>query len=192
MDIRYEGHPLIPGQLSDALPPAISLDQVPYTLLEPAIRALQSSVVRGHSVTLVFTAPGQPVPLLSSNFVFAALPFSPLLSCAHAPENGTKTPGRHGSRCAPAPLFSSLPQILQTLASGPNPLAVTAIFNVSEECMKSLSAYAESLGDDRTTMQTFIQQRGIESWRAEQFRASWEAACLTTRLLEKWAVVVRR
>lgn len=191
MDIRYKGHPLIPGQLSEALPPATSLDQVAYTLLEPAIRALQLSMAPGHSVTLVFTTPGQPVPLLSNNFVLAALPFSRLLNRAHALKNATKTPGLYGCRWAPAPLFSSLPQILQLLASGPTPLAVAAIFNLSEDCVKSLNAYAEDLGDDRTIMQTFIQQRGIESWREEQFRASWEAACLTAKLLEKWAVVVR-
>ena len=183
---------MISSPLSDALPSAVSLDQVAYTLLEPAIRSLQSSMARGHSLTLVFTCPGESIHLLSSNFVFASLPFSSLLNREHAPKNLTQTPRRHGCRWAPAPLFSSLPQILQLLTSGPSPLAVSAIFSLSEENAKSLNAYAEGLGEDRIIMQRFIQQRGVESWRAEQFRASWEAACLTTKLLEKWAIVVRR
>ena len=190
-DPRYKNHPLIPGGLSDALPLAISLDQVAYTLLEPAIRALQSSMDGDRSLTLVFTTLGEHVPWLSNNVALAALPFSPLLNRAHAPKNNRNTLGRHSYHHAPAPFFSSLSKILQLLASGPSPLAITAVFNLSEENAKAFNAYAESLWEDKILMRRFIQQRGIETWRAEQLRASWEGACLTTRLIEKWAIVVR-
>lgn len=149
-------------------------------------------MAQGCSLTLVFTTSSESISVLSSDFAFVSLPFSPLLDRAHAPKNATPTPRRRGCGWAPAPLFSSLPQILQLLASGPSPLAVTAIFNLSEENARSLNAYAEGLQEDRSLMQEFIQRRGVESWRAEQFRASWEAACLTTGLLEKWAIVIRR
>lgn len=177
--------------VSTTFPPAVSLDDIAYTLMETSIRDLQSSLVPESSLTLVFTTVGISASFPSSNFVLAALPFLPHSGSSPSSKNRKSHATRRG-QWAPAPLFSSMPQIVQLLTSGPNPLAVDSILNISEACTSSLHAYVQDLEKNKVAAEEFVQQWGVANWRAARFFASWEAACLTNKLLERWAVVVRK
>ncbi|KAH9930756.1 uncharacterized protein B0H18DRAFT_1209327 [Fomitopsis serialis] len=183
--------PRLPTMASAIFPPTVSLDDIAYTLMETSIKDLQSSLVPGSSLTLIFTTTGTSASFPSSNFVLAALPFLPHSRSSPSSKN-QKSPAPRRGRWAPAPLFSSMPQIVQLLTSGPNSLAVDSILNISDACASSLHAYVQDLEDNRVAVEKFVQQRGVTNWRAERFFASWEAACLTNKLLERWAVIVRR
>ncbi|TFY60438.1 hypothetical protein EVJ58_g5164 [Rhodofomes roseus] len=159
-NVELKKTPLLPSVVSAALPPAISLDGVAYTLMESSVKELQASLVPGTSLTLVFTTPGTTASFPSNNFVLAALPFLPRSGFKQTSQKQVHPTNQHGP-WAPAPLFSSLPQILQLLTAGPNPLVVNSIVNISEAYASSLHAYVHALEEDRVATERFVQQHGV-------------------------------
>ncbi|KAH9952075.1 hypothetical protein B0H21DRAFT_12441 [Amylocystis lapponica] len=178
----------------------LCMDTIPHPHLETAIRTIQSSLETGAYIILKFTTRGPSVSFMSTSFVFAALPFLPRRHVRNnAPSDAfqarlSSSPSTSHVPAArmTAPLFNSLSTVLGLLTTGPTPLTVHSVKNISEERATSLNAYVHQLEDDTVLRAEFASRWGMEGWREEKFYAAWEAALLASVLLEEWLVVVQK
>lgn len=168
------------------------LDAVPYSRVRAYIRAFQLSLPCGAPAMFGFSTLGPSVSCFSSSFVFAAVPFLPRkyitkrrLSSDH------KRP--HPTACRTvAPLMTSLDYIMKTLTSGPAPLVIESVQNVSDEYAAYLRQYVQDLTDNPSVRARFIARWDIEGWREERFLATWEESLCRAGLLSRWVVLARK
>ncbi|GBE81901.1 hypothetical protein SCP_0402750 [Sparassis crispa] len=183
---RTEAVSLLPAR-------GLSLDTVPYLHLEAFVRALQTALCPGSCISINFTARCTSVSFLSSSFVLTALPFLPRQRI-HRGSRNTYTSQQLSSTSSDAvrtttPLFASLSYVLDLITSGSMPLIVHSVRNVSEQQASSLNAYVRDLEEDAGVRMAFVRRWGLPGWREEMVYTSWEAALLTSRLLERWEVM---
>lgn len=182
----------------------ICLDSVPYSHLECFVRKFKKSLRSGTHLTINFTTCASSTSLSSPLFVLAVLPFLPRRHI-HRNRPGVqadaatkavfvtdRTARSTASSTAPATLFTSVPQILQLLISGPDTLTVDRLMNVSEARATFLNAYVQDLEIDPLVRDDFVRTWGMEAWREERLLTAWESAALTAKLLEHWSIVVHK
>jgi hypothetical protein len=170
-------------------PPLITRDAssvVCFDFLRPAhlktfIRTLQSSLQPKTSVTFEFTTLGPSIALLSDPFVLCALPYLPR-KYIHQREHSSLLPRTSN------PLLTSLHHIIELATSGPSPLVLDSVQNVSGEYATILNAIAAELEDDRQQRSSFIDRFGKECWWEHRFLMSWESALLSAGYLTRWVV----
>lgn len=95
-----------------------------------------------------------------------------------------------GTRTA-TPLLVTLPDILALLTSGPRPLVVFSVKNVSHRYGAALGQYARGLEEDRKRVQ-MIEQFGAEEWRRERLLKMWEAELYNGGWMSRWIVRAAR
>ncbi|KAI0672846.1 hypothetical protein C8Q78DRAFT_1021645, partial [Trametes maxima] len=164
--------------------PSVSLDCVPYHTLEASIRMLQRSLDSGAYLTIGFTTRAGPSAQTLSHprTILTAIPFFP--------RRYLRGRGGGGERTT-TPLFVTLPRVLAFLTSGPTPLTVEVVRNVSEEYAAFLHRSVRDLEEDREVRSAFVREWGAVAWREERVCTAWEGALVDAGLLQGWAVVVR-
>ncbi|OCH93882.1 hypothetical protein OBBRIDRAFT_885248 [Obba rivulosa] len=183
----------------DEHPVARSLDAVPRHCLEAYIRALQISLPTGAYTYLGITIRSPSVSFTSNSFVLAALPFFSRTSSAASFKDVTTALLVSPSLVIPAsatrtttPLFTSLSQILELLTSGPTPLSIKYVQNVSEEYALFLNSHVRNLEEDAKVRSGFVHKWGLRKWREERFLTAWEAGTVNAKLLDRWTIVVQK
>ncbi|CDO73629.1 hypothetical protein BN946_scf185014.g99 [Trametes cinnabarina] len=171
--------------------PSISLDCVPYHALESAIRRLQGSLTTGSHLTIGFTTRAGPHAhsLRHPDAVISALPFFPR---AYMKRRKWSFGGEADGARTTTPLFLTLPHALALFTSGPTPLTVELVRNVSQEYAMFLRRSVHDLEDDREIRDAFVREWGVAGWREERVCTAWEAALINAGLLAGWAIVVRK
>lgn len=91
-----------------------------------------------------------------------------------------------------APLMTSLDSIVKTLASGPSPLIIISVQNVSDQYANYLHAYVQDLTDNPGVRERFVERWTVEGWREERFMATWEESLCRAGLLTRWVVLARK
>ena len=169
------------GTLDDVA--SVSLDCVPHHHLESHIRKLQASLIPGASVILGLTTRSVSArrSFWSATTIFIAIPFLPRLSATRGQKQRTTTP-----------LFASVPAILRLVTSGPTPLTVEFVRNISREYADFLRRCAAELEGGPEARRVFVAKWGRTSWNEERLNLVWEAALVDAGLLEGWAIVVSR
>ncbi|KAJ7137725.1 hypothetical protein C8R44DRAFT_727940 [Mycena epipterygia] len=164
--------------------PHLDLDYIPFSHLEPSLLRLRAALAPGTVATLEFTTPAPSTTFLSTPFNLCAVPFLPRKYAVGAPRR-TRTA---------TPLLASVHRVLELLAAGPGPAALTLerVENVSKTYAEGLNAAAGHLEDDRATRAAFIQQWGVAGWREQRLMMAWEAALFSAGHLTRWVVVVRK
>ncbi|KAI0780560.1 hypothetical protein BD413DRAFT_439056, partial [Trametes elegans] len=171
--------------------PSISLDCVPYHTLEECIRQIQSTLAPGTYLTIGLTTRAGPA---AHNFsdpttILTVLPFFPREYLRGRSEN--KSEGG-GSERTTMPLFVTLPRVLGLLTSGPSPLTIELVRNVSAEYAAFLRRSVHDLEDDWEIRDAFVREWGLRAWREERVCTAWEAALVDAGLLAGWAIVVHK
>ena len=92
----------------------------------------------------------------------------------------------------PTPLLTSLDGILRLILSGPAPLAVESVQNVSEQYASYLDRYVHELANLPKVRDKFVTQWGLAGWREERLLVTWEAALFRAGLMVRWVVLVTR
>ena len=159
------------------------LDYVPYGHHENMIRKLQATLSSGESLTLEFTTLCPAVHFLDMRFVLCAVPFLPRKDVRFKTDAFQRTT---------APLFMSLPRVIELVTSGSSSLVIGAVNNVSLTYAKILDSIVHDLEVDHQTMKSFVAQWGVNCWREHRLLSAWESGLLKTGLLMRWVVVVHR
>ncbi|KAI0362515.1 hypothetical protein OH77DRAFT_1584913 [Trametes cingulata] len=173
--------------------PAVSLDCVPYHALERTIRKLQDALAPGSYLTVGLTTragAAARASLTDPKTIITALPFFPrayLRACARPTSSANANDER-----TTAPLLATLPHVLSMLTSGPRPLSVSLVRNVSAEYAEFLRRSVRDLEDDWEIRDAFVREWGVRGWREERVCTAWEAALVDVGWLAGWAVVVRK
>ncbi|KAH9852695.1 hypothetical protein C2E23DRAFT_778581 [Lenzites betulinus] len=173
--------------------PSVSLDCVPYHTLERAIRKLQNTLASGSHLTIGLTTRAGPAAQTFNDprTILTALPFLPRAYLRGRSSKPAGAGGPNESRTT-TPLFATLPRVLELLTSGPAPLNVVLVRNVSTEYAVFLRRSAHALDDDWEIRDAFVREWGAEAWREERVCTMWEAALVDAGMLTGWAVVVRK
>ncbi len=166
--------------------PAVSLDCVPYRRLEPYIRSLQASLVPGSFLMLGLTscAADATRSFWSKATVLTAIPFLPRRFLR---SRGQQQPFAQRTT---TPLLASVLSVLQLLTSGPDPLTVEVVRNVSREYADFLHQTVNELEHVPDIRAAFVREWGMQGWIEERFCITWEAALVDAGMLENWAIVV--
>jgi hypothetical protein len=161
----------------------LDLDCVPYGHHENMIRKLQATLSSGESFTLEFTTLCPAVHFLDMRFVLCAVPFLDRKDVRFKTDAFQRTT---------APLFMSLPRVIELVTSGSSSLVIGAVNNVSLTYAKFLDSIVHDLEVDHQTMKSFVAQWGVSCWREHRLLSAWESGLLKTGLLMRWVVVVHR
>ncbi|KAI1794698.1 hypothetical protein LXA43DRAFT_883502 [Ganoderma leucocontextum] len=164
--------------------PAVSLDCVPYRHLESYIRSLQASLVPGSFLMLGLTLRPANCSFWSKATILTALPFLPRRFLQSRP------PQKPLAQRTTTPLVASILSVLQLLTSGPNPLTVEVVRNVSREYADFLHQTVDELESGPDVRVAFVRKWGMQGWIEERLCLAWEAALVDAGMLENWAIVV--
>ncbi len=165
-----------------------TLDTIPYARLDAFIRDFQASLSFGTTAMLGFSTCSSSVSFLSTRFVLASIPFLPRRFAA-SKRSGKTYPS---ARRTVTPLLTSLDGIVKLLVSGPSPLAIESVQNVSKDYAKYLSRYVQDLTQAPDVRTKFVANWGIEGWREERLLAAWEDALVNIGSLQRWVILVRK
>ncbi|PSR77625.1 hypothetical protein PHLCEN_2v7815 [Hermanssonia centrifuga] len=165
-----------------------TLDTIPYARLDAFIRDFQASLSFGTTAMLGFSTCSSSVSFLSTRFVLASIPFLPRRFAA-SKRSGKTYPS---ARRTVTPLLTSLDGIVKLLVSGPSPLAIESVQNVSKDYAKYLSRYVQDLTQAPDVRTKFVANWGIEGWREERLLATWEDALVNIGSLQRWVILVRK
>lgn len=172
---------------SGDLAPSLCLDDLPYRQLKPFIRAVQVAALQpGDCLAIEFTVLSPAITFLSDCFFLCAVPFIPTRQLpADAPYYVTRSP-------MSTPLLASLYRVLDLLISGPAPLVICSIHNLSEK-------FAAQLQDDIKTMEqtpalrkVVVENIGMDNWRWLNLMTNWKAGLLATRKISTWVIIVKK
>lgn len=167
----------------------LMLDAVPFAQLPAYIRAFQASLAPGMSAMLGFSTLGSSVQADSTQFLVASMPFLPR-QYTHKPGSCDELP--QSARRTLIPLLTSLNQVLELVSSGPSPLLVESVQNVSDQYAGFLQDYTRDLTYLSSARDKFVSRWGVAGWREERLLGSWEAALFSTTILSRWLILVRK
>ncbi|OSD08488.1 hypothetical protein PYCCODRAFT_1357124 [Trametes coccinea BRFM310] len=173
---------------------SVSLDCVPFHALESSVRELQKSLASGTRLIVGFTARARnnACSRKDPSLILSALPFFPRAYLKARKHSPNFTAGNTERERTTTPLYVTLPLVLKLLTSGPAPLTVELVRNVSEEYAAFLRRSVQDLEEDREIRDAFAREWGVAGWREERVCTAWEAALVDAGLLAGWAVVVRK
>ncbi|KAI9070102.1 hypothetical protein FKP32DRAFT_20021, partial [Trametes sanguinea] len=142
-------------------------DCVPFHALEPSVRELQKSLASGSRIIIGFTAraTNNAYPRKDPSLILTALPFFPRAYLKASARRGARKAERERTT---TPLFVTLPLVLNLLTSGPTPLTVELVRNVSEEYATFLRRSVRDLEEDREIRNAFVREWGLAGWREER------------------------
>ncbi|KAI8989788.1 hypothetical protein BD414DRAFT_485186 [Trametes punicea] len=176
--------------------PSVSLDCVPYHTLQACIRRLQRWLAPGSHLTVGLTTRAGTASrsFTDPSIILTALPFFPraYLRSRSRPTGARTGEAEYEHERTTTPLFVTLPRVLALLTSGPTPLTVELVRNVSEEYAIFLKRSVHDLEDDWEFRDAFVREWGMAAWREERVCTAWEAALVDAGLLAGWAIVVRK
>jgi hypothetical protein len=88
--------------------------------------------------------------------------------------------------------MTSLYQVIEFITSGPSPLTIESVQNVSDEYAAILTSNVAGLEDDQQQRRLFIEQFGKGCWREHKFLMAWESGLLTSGYLTRWRIMARK
>ena len=167
--------------------PTVSLDLVSYRHLESHVRHLRSSLAPGSFLMLGLTSRAAKAnsSFWSKATVLTALPFLPRRFL----QPRIRQLGSLAQRTT-TPLLSSVLSVVQLLTSGPDPLTVEVVRNVSREYADFLHQTVDELENDPAVRAAFVHEWGMQGWIEERLCIAWEAALVDAGMLESWVIVV--
>ncbi|OBZ65731.1 hypothetical protein A0H81_14326 [Grifola frondosa] len=160
-------------------------------------RVTQMSLNKGSVLTLGFTTRSSAVTFGSEAFILAAIPFLPRNYIRprredHSLERSSFSPCPRTVCSYDYATIHLLPQILELLTTGPQPLTVESMENVSEAYASFLAKSVQHLEEDEHKRTELVRRCGIHKWREERLYTAWEAALVDAKLLQGWILVVRK
>jgi len=163
----------------------LCLDFLRHGHLKTFIRNLQFSLLPCASVTFEFTTLGPSVAYFNTPFILCALPYLPRkhIRLRDHPSSSRRTSN---------PLMMSLNHFIGLATTGPSPLIIESVQNVSIEYAEILNSVALGLQDNRQRRNSIIDQFGREFWLEHRFLTDWESSLLTAGYLTRWVVTARK
>lgn len=165
------------------------LDTIPYSRLTAYIHAFQASMISGTSAILGFSTLGASISTDSDQYAMSLLPFLPR---RYVRKNKSTCPLPPSACRTILPVMISLDYIMKIITSGPTPLIVESVQNVSEQYSGYLQEYTHNLTYNPVKRDKFVSDFGLEGWREERLLGHWEAALFTAGVLTRWVVLVRK
>lgn len=147
------------------------------------IRAAQAALQPGDRLAIEFTAVSPAVTFLSDCFLLCAIPFIPSrLAPVEAPLRFPTS----------TPLLTSFHRILDLLSSGPDPLAICSIHNLSEMYATQLRADVRAIEEHGDLRAAMVEQIGMNHWRWLKLITDWKTGLLTAGKIVTWMVIVQK
>lgn len=165
------------------------LDAIPYHQVAAYIRAFQATLDPGLSAFIGFSTSGSSVQSDRDQFLLASIPFLPRRYIKTA---SSSVDFPQSARRTLTPLLTSFTQVLELITSGPSPLAVESVQNVSDGYIAFLEDYVQELTYLPSARDKFVSQWGMAGWREERLLGSWEAALFSSAIMSRWLVLVSK
>lgn len=90
------------------------------------------------------------------------------------------------------PLKLSLPTVLEEINSGPEPLIIQGIHNISGLAAGQIHKHLQEIDADPALRASIVARIGMESWREMKLKWNWRAGLLIAGKLENWMIIVRK
>jgi hypothetical protein len=78
------------------------------------------------------------------------------------------------------------------MTSGPCPLVIGAVHNVSLVSARILDSVVHDLETDQQARKSFVAEWGADCWREHRLLSAWESGLLKAGLLMRWLVIVHK
>jgi hypothetical protein len=171
---------------SDDAAPGLCLDHMPHSQMKQFIRAAQATLQPGDRLAIEFTALSPAIAFLGDSFLLCTIPFIPLR------QTPLEAPYYTASFPMSTPLLTSLHRILDLLSSGPTPLAICSIHNLSQVYATQLHDDVKTFEEDRGIRAAMVEQIGMNNWRWLKLMTNWKVGLLTAGKIVTWVVMVQK
>ncbi len=169
-----------------------TLDTTSRCDLRAFVRRAQLTTSPGSSLLIGFSSLSAPLSFSSRSYLLAAVPFLPCDPSSTGIKNLDDGSHKRPSACRTLlPVQITLAQVLRELTSGPSPLTVQHVQNVTAEYATYLDDYVQDLEENDRIRRRFVAKWGLDAWREERLLVTWESALFRAGLLTRWIVLAR-